>query len=105
MTKPITFTGGQLVVNYAAGQGGSVQVELLDGDGAPLPGFASAESVTLHGDAVKRQVVWRNGATPGSLTGQPVRVRFVLKNADLYSFQFVDEDEASGHGSVSDQVL
>jgi len=94
VTKPVTFTGDQLVLNYATTQDGSVRVELQDGDGRPLEGFALGDSVELHGDAVAERAAWRNDAAPGALAGQPVRLRFVLQNADLYSFRFVDEKRA-----------
>lgn len=96
VTKPITFSGSQLVVNYATTQGGRVQTELQDGDGIPLEGFTLSDSVKLSGDAVGQPAAWRGGAAPGNLIGQTVRVRFVLRNADLYSFQFVDEREPGG---------
>ena len=33
-------------------------------------------------------VRWREGADLGALAGRPVRLRFVLREADLYAFRF-----------------
>jgi len=90
VTEPITFSGSQLVVNYAATQGGSLRVELQDGDGRPLDGFALDDSPELCGDAIEQPVAWKTGVSPGSVAGKPVRLRFVLRNADLYSYRFGD---------------
>jgi hypothetical protein len=65
-----------------------VRVELQDGDGRPLDGLTLADCVKLRGDAIERQVTWKSGATPGRHAGRPVRLRFVLQHADLFSFQF-----------------
>jgi hypothetical protein len=46
------------------------------------------ESVELYGDEIARAVAWQGGASPGALAGQPVRLRFALKDADLYALQF-----------------
>jgi hypothetical protein len=33
-------------------------------------------------------VSWKNGTDLNSLAGRPIRLRFVLKDADVYSMQF-----------------
>ena len=43
-------------------------------------------------DEIDRVIAWNNTADVGSLAGQPRRLRFVLNNADLYSFQFLSEE-------------
>ena len=32
---------------------------------------------------------WKNGSDVSSLAGKPVRLRFRLKDADLFAFQFI----------------
>ncbi|MBL9215192.1 MAG: hypothetical protein JNG83_06930 [Opitutaceae bacterium] len=94
-TKPLVFAGSRLVLNYATAAGGSIRLEIQDEAGRPLPGYALEESPLLFGDQVEAAVKWKNdrgysGATTRleSLAGTPVRLRFVLRDADLYSFQF-----------------
>ena len=67
-----------------------MQVELQDATGKPLPGFALQDCDELFGDTHDRSVVWNSQADLASLAGQVVRVRFVLHDADLYSYQFRD---------------
>jgi hypothetical protein len=40
-------------------------------------------------------VEWPNGADVAALEGRPVRLRFVLSDADLYSFHFGSFDSES----------
>ncbi|MEX2114520.1 MAG: hypothetical protein WD845_15100 [Pirellulales bacterium] len=88
-TRPFTFTGDSLVLNYATSAAGSVQVELQDAAGKPLPGFALADMPPLYGDELDATVVWKS-ADVYSLAGKPVRLRFVLKDADVYALRFTD---------------
>lgn len=91
VTKPLTFTGGSLSVNAETSGFGSFQVEVQDADGKPLPGFSLADCEPIFCDSLDYTVRWhtRNGGDLRSLAGQPIRLRFVLKDADIYSFQFV----------------
>ncbi len=89
VTRPIRFTGRQLSLNVSTSAAGSVQVELQDAEGHPLPGFTLAESEALFGDSPDRLVRWRGvGHDVSSLVGRRIRVRFVLSDADVYSYQF-----------------
>ena len=88
VTKPLTFTGRELVVNFSAGAAGSLRVELQDEAGKPLSGFALADSVEQIGDEIERVVTWKSGPDLSQLAGRPVRLRFVMQDADLYSLRF-----------------
>jgi hypothetical protein len=44
----------------------------------------------IIGDRISHMVNWKSGADIGRLSGQPVRLRFGPKDADLYSLQFAD---------------
>lgn len=88
ITKPITFSGDELVLNYQSSAAGSVQVELQDESGHPLPGFEAEACDLIFGDEIDRVVRWGGEADLSTLVGKTVRLRFVLADADLYSFQF-----------------
>ncbi len=90
VTKPIIFQGTKLVINYSTSAAGSMRVEIQDSDGKPLPGFRLVDSRELFGDSVEQEVSWDGGPDVSSVAGRPVRLRFVMKDADLYSFQFHD---------------
>jgi hypothetical protein len=89
LTKPITYGGGdELVLNMSTSAAGSILVELVDSDGKALPGFALEDCEELFGDDTKRIVKWKHGGSLGTHKGKPVRLRFELKDADLFSFRF-----------------
>lgn len=91
VTRPLTFEGGSLSVNAETSGYGSFQVELQDMEGRALPGLSLEECEPVFCDSLDYTVRWRSacGGDLRSLAGQPVRLRFVLRDADLYSFQFV----------------
>jgi hypothetical protein len=88
ITKTITFTGKTLTMNFATSAAGGVKVEIQDANGKPLPGFALSDSEEHFGDSLERTVVWKNGTDVSSLAGKVVKLRFVLKDADVYSIKF-----------------
>ena len=92
LTKPLKFSGDHLVVNFAAKQSGSLRVEILDALGRPCPGYELDNCRATGGDEIDRVIAWKSTADVRSLARQPVRLRFVLDDADLYSFQFSSEE-------------
>jgi hypothetical protein len=88
LTKPFVFKGNQLEINFSTGAGGGVKVELQNVDGTPLPGYSLADATETVGDAVQRQVSWKDWSNVGKLAGKPVRLLFELRDADLYSYRF-----------------
>ncbi len=91
VTKPLVFDGSRLEINYSTSAAGSVRIEVQSEDGEPLPGFALDDCFEIVGDSVEHTVRWNGGTGVESLAGRPVRLRFVLKDADLFSFQFINE--------------
>lgn len=88
VTKPIVFDGEELEINFETSAAGSVQVEIQDAQGKPVPGFSLAECPSLFGNSIDYAVKWKSKAKLSDLAGKPVRLRFVLKDADLYAFRF-----------------
>ena len=87
LTRPLVFEGARLELNYSTSAAGSVRVEIQDAVGHPIPGFTLADNAELYGDSLRQTVHWKS-ADVGALSGKPVRLRFELRDADLYSFQF-----------------
>jgi hypothetical protein len=88
ITRPLRFDGRELIINYATSAAGSVQVEVQDEAGIPIEGFALDDCLEIYGDEIERTVQWKQGSTLEELVGKPVRLRFVIKDADLYSIRF-----------------
>jgi hypothetical protein len=87
-TPPITFDGAALHLNVSTGVAGSVAVELQDANGQAIPGFSADDCIAITGDTIDRVVTWKPGSDLAKLAGQPVKLRFVLKEADVYALQF-----------------
>ena len=88
ITTPLRFTGRSLVLNYATAAAGCVRVELQTASGQPLPGFTLADAPCLYGDAIREAYQWEDGPDVSSLAQELVRIRFVMKDCDLYSYRF-----------------
>lgn len=91
LTKPLVFSGNRLAINYATSAAGSIRVEVTDAAGKPVPGFAAKDAAEIFGDQTDRLVTWQGPADLSQLAGKPVRLRFIMKDADLFSFQFRNE--------------
>ena len=88
VTRPLRFEGNRLRLNYSTSASGGIWVELQDKDGIPLEGFTQADADEVFGDQIEGVVTWNGNRDVRSLSGKPVRIRFVLKDADLYAFRF-----------------
>ena len=102
-TVPLLLTGGRLDVNVDA-QRGSLAVEVLSAEGETLPGYAREDCQALDTDSVRHTVRWNGDAirrspravrwrrlTSNLPVGQPLRLRFHLQDARLYSFRIGEE--------------
>ena len=89
VAKPLIFSGRELVLNFSTSAAGSIRVEVITEDGVPQ-GFALANSKEIFGDSIERVVSWENGSDVSTCAGKPVRLRFVMKEADLFSIRFLE---------------
>jgi hypothetical protein len=90
VTKPLLFAGGSLVLNAETSAAGSIQVEIQDTEGRPIDGYALSNCPPIVCDNTRHVVRWdRRDADLSLLQGRPVRLRFMLRDADLYGLQFV----------------
>jgi hypothetical protein len=85
ITKPLVFGGSRLSLNLVSR--GGVRVEVQDVGGKPIPGFALEDGEVIKADEIEKTVSWKGGSL-STLAGQPVRLRFEMDDADLFSFQF-----------------
>lgn len=88
VTKPLTFTGSELRLNFSTSAVGSVAVEVRRPDGRAIPGFALEDMPPIYGDRLDAPVAWKAGSDLSSLAGQQVRLRIALKDADLFALRF-----------------
>lgn len=88
LTKLVQFDGNRLLLNFATSAAGGIRVEIQNAQGEPLPGYSLADAVELIGNEIEREVRWSHGADVSKLAQQPVRLRFVMQDADLYALRF-----------------
>ncbi|MDA0841033.1 MAG: hypothetical protein O3B01_32265 [Planctomycetota bacterium] len=91
LTKPFTFSGNQFHLNFSTSAAGSIRVGLCDQQGQELPGLSSADMEPVYGDALDAVVQWKERTDLTELEGQPICLRFHLKDADLFSLRFSGE--------------
>jgi hypothetical protein len=90
-TPLLRFAGDQLLLNVDTSAAGELRVEILDEHNQPIPKFSLADADLIHtANEINRVVKWRGESSLEFLAGKPVRVRFVMRDVDLYAFQFVD---------------
>jgi hypothetical protein len=82
VTKPLVFTGSEMLVNFSTSARGRMFVTVRDEAGR------SIRSVELFGDKVDRVVDFADGGKIAGFAGKPVTVTFEMFDADLYSFRF-----------------
>ena len=63
-------------------------MEIQDAAGQPIPGFALGDCPEIIGDEIEHMVAWKQGSDLSKLAGQPIRLRIVMKEADLYALRF-----------------
>ena len=92
VTKPLIFSGERLVLNLRTSAAGAVGVEIQDRNGTPVDGYRLEQCEEFYGDEIAHVVSWEKGEDARRLRNRPVRLRMVLKDADLYSIQFLSSD-------------
>ena len=93
-TQPLEFSGNSLLVNADA-DSKNLQVELLDRTGAVVPGFERHSCRLVAHDHLRFHVFWEQNGRRKRLaqarsTGDSLRIRFILKQGELFAFQIVD---------------
>ena len=86
LTKPVTFQGAELEINFATSALGYVRITLCDENGSEIPGFDSGR---LFGDSLDRHVDFDGDLR--TLAGRPVRLKIEMSDAELYSFRSLSE--------------
>jgi len=88
-TKPLVFEGRELQLNVATGAGGTVQVEIQDGASNPIEGFAVGDADEINGNYTGILASWNGKSDVSSLAGRVVKLRFLMRDSKLHSFQFL----------------
>ncbi len=90
VTRRFTFKGDALETNHSTSAGGLLLVEIQDADGTALAGYELDNCQPIVGDQIDKVVEWKGaaGSDLSELEGRTIRLRFVMEDADLFSFRF-----------------
>jgi hypothetical protein len=87
LTKPFTFTGSSLRINFSTSAPGFVKLSLCDEQAKPIDGLAGSDMSPIYGDRLDETVRWGDRSDLSELHGRPVRLRVELRDADLFAFR------------------
>ncbi|MBQ7096478.1 MAG: hypothetical protein IJN96_00215 [Clostridia bacterium] len=82
-TKPFTFNGKELEMNFRTSARGGIVVKFLDEHAVPLEGYTSCE---IFGDSTARVIDFDKDLS--ALNEKTVRLEFEMCDAELYSIAF-----------------
>ena len=88
ITKPVTFDGSRLEINYSTSAAGIIRIGLMDENECDIAGYTSDDCEELFGDEIAHTVRWGNDVDLRAMRARPVRLKFELAEADLFSFCF-----------------
>ena len=88
VTKPLTFTGSKLLLNFATSAAGDIRVEIQDADGNPLPGYSLDDASELIGNEIERAYSWKTSDDVNCFGRQacPPEIRAARRRPLLVSF-------------------
>jgi hypothetical protein len=96
--QEVTFEGDRMTTRPKSSAGsdaqaasqpfGSLRVEVESRDGIPVTGFTRGDCDVFSGDELRHVVSWKGKSDLSRLKGNPIRLKFHMQNAAIYSFQF-----------------
>lgn len=95
VTKPLTFSGNRLLLNFSTSAAGGIKTAILEADGGQIAGYGFADNVETIGNEIECVVRWKNGNDVGKLAGKTVRLHFKMKDADLFALRFASGDKSN----------
>ena len=91
VTKPVVLHGNMFSINYSTSSKGYIKVVFLDEEGKEIPGFGVADAEEITGDKIDGKITWKSGKTIHGLSNRKVRIKFIARDADIYSFGIFNE--------------
>ncbi len=94
------FRTPKVTINAKTCQDGYVAAELLDRNNNVIKGFSRADCVPFKEDAVRGVLEWKTKTFPADMIDADKKIRFLLKDADLYSYLPADIDTEKDDGRI-----
>ena len=80
------FNTPRVRINAKCGEGGYVAAEIVDRENRVVPGFSREECAPFGGDSVEHVLTWKTEAFPEGMVDKDRKIRFFVRNAELYSY-------------------
>ncbi len=81
-----------VTINARTGADGYVLAEILDRHNRVLPGFSKDDCIPFHGDSIRHELKWKTPEFPAAVRANDYKLRFRLKNAEMFSYLPADLD-------------
>lgn len=86
ITRREPLLGPGVVINARTSSTGSITAEILDRRNRVVEGFSRADCQSFSGDSVRHALTWRKKRLPESKRPADYKLRFWLKDAELFSY-------------------
>lgn len=86
ITRREPFHEPRVTINAKTGPEGMIRAEILDRRNRVVSGFSREDCIPFQGDAVRHELHWRTSEPAPVLKRDDYKIRFWLKNADLFSY-------------------
>ena len=87
VTRPFVLTENSLSLNLETSAWGTLTVEILDEYGNVIPDYGRNNMYSIYGDSLDIRPMWKkNGSDLSELKGRKIALRFIGRDADLYSY-------------------
>ncbi|MDD5597845.1 MAG: hypothetical protein PHV82_07865 [Victivallaceae bacterium] len=84
ITKPVIIDGDFLVSNVSS-ENGYLDVAVTTPEGKDIEGFSRNDFDRISEDSTYRKLTWQRSSDVKLLAERPVRIKFFIKNAEIYS--------------------
>ena len=87
VTRPFELTENSLSLNLATSAWGIIAIEILDENGKVIEGYGKNDMYHIYGDSLDIRPMWKkNGSDLSELKDRKIALRFIGRDADLYSY-------------------
>ena len=107
VTRPLISLGTKLEINARCAPGGSVRVEVADHKDDVVEPCSKESCDPFTGDSVGHTVTWNGDASIPTSHGRGTwrKLRFFLRDAELFSFHFTDSLEERNLNDYSPAIM
>ena len=86
ITRREPFRTPIVTINARTQPNGSISAEILDRKNKVVAGFSRNQCMPFHGDSVRHRLQWTTKNFPEGAMASDYKIRFWLKNAELFSY-------------------